>query len=453
MKNKSWLSLALAVAAVCASGTGMAAQVVSAEPVVRFAKPLDQVPLFATYTVTSPDTMQSTGLGICVHYNSSLLEPVSHTPYSNQVQPVGEPSDDTDNADGDSSTDKYIVFAWVDFDAKWPGVVATPLTLLNSLFKARTGFAGSTRIRLSASATAGNTSFQSTPLLVCAKPTVSVVATDAVAAEQGSVTGIFTFTLDAPLPAGCGSLTVGFQVDGSAVAGTDYTALPSSVTIPAGSQSTTLVLSALNDAAVEPTENVSLALVAGDSYQLGNSTAAQIAIQSDDLAANLPTVTLASSRLKALEGTDNIVTLTVLRSAPDLTQALSVYLQVAGTAVAGSDYQTLPLMLEIPAGQHKASLLLQLINDSTQESNKTFTIGIQDKPTYQRGDIANLEVLIQDDELRSNTSLLLTPKATPLPQQVPALGEWAMLLLSGMLGLSAFSRIRRTASQTQAGRS
>ena len=74
--------------------------------------------------------------------------------------------------------------------------------------------------------------------------TVSVVAIDALAAEEGSNPGQFTVSLT---QASSTATVVTYTVGGTATAGTDYTALTGTVTIPAGSLSAVIDVSVLDD--------------------------------------------------------------------------------------------------------------------------------------------------------------------------------------------------------------
>ena len=93
--------------------------------------------------------------------------------------------------------------------------------------------------------------------------TVSVVAIDALAAEEGSNPGQFTVSLT---QASSTATVVTYTVAGTATAGTDYTALTGTVTIPAGSLSAVIDVSVLDDALVEDSETVTVTLtgVSGD---------------------------------------------------------------------------------------------------------------------------------------------------------------------------------------------
>jgi hypothetical protein len=105
-------------------------------------------------------------------------------------------------------------------------------------------------------------------------PTVSVAATIPQAGEQGPVAGQFTVsrTGSTAVP-----LYVPLAVSGTAASGADYTALPSTVVIPAGSASATVDVAPLADALAEGPESVILTVSADYSFSGGGSAQVDIA--------------------------------------------------------------------------------------------------------------------------------------------------------------------------------
>ena len=76
-----------------------------------------------SYT-TSNQKNSLTGLGLRVHYDSSVLTPSGETNgFSALIDTFGDPAiiDDNNNFDNDTSTDKYISISWVDFYSNFPG--------------------------------------------------------------------------------------------------------------------------------------------------------------------------------------------------------------------------------------------------------------------------------------------------------------------------------------------
>ena len=440
MKQCTYITWCLAAGISIVTAPAFAAQIVTPTESLIFANPQTSIPYTLMYRVSSPDSETSTGLGIRVHYNSTALELTDQTPYTSQLQPLGLLSDDTQDYDADPTTDKYWILSWIDFAATWPGLGKTPTTLLSSHFKTKADFSGATTLRLTASATAQNTLFESSALTICAKPIVSVIALDATAREGSTDTGSFQIKLANPLPAACGNLNINYQVTGTATAGNDYLALSGSATINAGSQQTDLIVNALADSLTESAESVNVALQAASNYQLASNNNATVTIQ-DVNSATLPSVLITSSKLQLIEGQDTTVNLTISRQTTDSSQALTVYLQATGTATVGSDYAALPSSVVIPAGQAKANLALTLLNDSAQEPNETLKISLQANSNYQLADLSAVNLTVIDDELNNNTSLQWDQAGSTKPNAIPTLSSVALVLLSlGLILLVAVYR-------------
>lgn len=110
-------------------------------------------------------------------------------------------------------------------------------------------------------------------------PQVTVTASDASASEGAGNAGAFTVTRsgDRSKP-----LVVNLAVGGTATAGSDYRALGTTVTFPAGSGTYILAVPPIDDSLVERTETVTLAVAAGEGYTVGSTTAATVSIADND---------------------------------------------------------------------------------------------------------------------------------------------------------------------------
>ena len=107
-------------------------------------------------------------------------------------------------------------------------------------------------------------------------PEVSVTATDAEAAESGG-RGEFTITRTGDTSE---ALTVYFTLSGSATLGTDYTVSQTTpVTIPAGTESMTIVITAIDDNDAEGTETVTLTVIKTSDYVLATRNSDNVAIK------------------------------------------------------------------------------------------------------------------------------------------------------------------------------
>ena len=91
------------------------------------------------------------GLGLRLHYDSRELEFVGiENVLSRGLLGTMEPRQDLENFDGDPRTDAYVLLAWADLDAAWPGVNRT--RLYRAHFRPLTD--GPALVRFSASSTA-----------------------------------------------------------------------------------------------------------------------------------------------------------------------------------------------------------------------------------------------------------------------------------------------------------
>ena len=112
-------------------------------------------------------------------------------------------------------------------------------------------------------------------------PTVTVAATDPTATEAGVTTGTVVVSRTGSTAA---ALTVNYTVSGAATPGSDYTALTGSVTIPAAATSATIIVTPINDTAVEPNEMVVVSLSPDGAYVVGAPGSSTVTIVSDDVA-------------------------------------------------------------------------------------------------------------------------------------------------------------------------
>jgi hypothetical protein len=108
---------------------------------------------------------------------------------------------------------------------------------------------------------------------------VSFYVDDSSAAEPGTDTGEFTIARNGSTAK---PLTIFYAIGGTATPGVDYEALTGSVTIPAGSATSTLNVTLIDDALVEATELVVASFIADTSYNISTPASATVAIGDND---------------------------------------------------------------------------------------------------------------------------------------------------------------------------
>jgi hypothetical protein len=127
---------------------------------------------------------------------------------------------------------------------------------------------------------------------------VSIAATDAVAGETGINTGTFTITRTGSTAS---PLTVNFTIGGTATNGGDYSTISTPVTIDAGSSSTTVTITPIDDSTNEPTETVILTITSGSGYDIGTPSSATVTITSNDVNSP-PSITAGTQVTRSMGG-------------------------------------------------------------------------------------------------------------------------------------------------------
>ncbi|MBQ3333803.1 MAG: hypothetical protein IJG83_10325, partial [Thermoguttaceae bacterium] len=231
------------------------------------------------------------------------------------------------------------------------------------------------------------------------------------------------------------SLTVYYELSGSATLGSDYTisgAVVSGrygyVTIAAGAASAVMTASIINDAETEGTETVILTLLderpsvfANGGYTLYSEaeyylgTVAATGYIADQANSQTVAVTSLGTAKETSSGqTAAPARWLFTRSGGSNASALYVFYTLGGTAAAGSDY-TAPTQyiaglryIQIPAGQETAQLSLSISDDTTAESAESVIVTVVPlnssllswgyTPYIIAPDAAAAETIIQDND-------------------------------------------------------
>ena len=158
-----------------ASGAYAGTQVVISSPSIQAATALQAVGFTASYQTRNPRDDTLAGLGLRIHYDSSQLTFVDLSDlFARGVQPVADQLDTLDQ-DGNPATDRVILVSWIDFGGDWPGVDNSPLdTLFTAHFLTTAGFTR-TKVNYTASTSVGY-SLDAAPVRIGGVTTVPDVA-------------------------------------------------------------------------------------------------------------------------------------------------------------------------------------------------------------------------------------------------------------------------------------
>ena len=224
---------------------------------------------------------------------------------------------------------------------------------------------------------------------------VTVVAVDEDANEAGDA-AIFEIRRSGSVIA---PLTVNFSVDGApnttaATSAQDFQALGTSVVIPAGQSSAQVLLTPLQDSAAEGQETVRLTIATNAAYGVGLPSSAVVRLADDDI----PTVSITATDATAAEGDNNIGIITVSRTG-STTAALPVSYVISGSALHGTDYQSLSGEAIIPAGQSSVTIPIVPIDDNQGEPAQTVVLQVRNDPRFVLAAPGLATVTITDNDL------------------------------------------------------
>jgi Calx-beta domain/PKD domain len=237
-----------------------------------------------------------------------------------------------------------------------------------------------------------------------ALPKVSLTATKNSTMEN--LVDPAVFTISRAVATGT-PLTVNYAVSGSASSGGDFSALTGSVTILAGNTSAVVEVAPVNDSSSESLETVILTLSTNAAYIIDPLvTTATASIYDDDLQTVSVTVSDATATeidLTAPGAAADTGTFLISRSG-DTTNALTVYYAFSGVsgsgvmALHGADYEWMPGVVIIPAGQSAASISVVPRFDGLGEGPEQCVLNLGASATnYILGSSATATVTINDN--------------------------------------------------------
>lgn len=171
-----------------------------------------------------------------------------------------------------------------------------------------------------------------------------------------------------------GSATVNYATsNGTATAGSDYTATSGTLTFAAGELAKTFSIPITNDSTLETDETINVTLsAAGGSSTLGTLSTGTVTILDND---NITPVAL-SPATQTVNEAATALTFTVSRSTSGATGTVG-WSTTAGTALAGTDFQSGSGTVTFGAADLSKTFTVNLLNDTVPEDPKSFTVTLQ----------------------------------------------------------------------------
>ena len=243
-----------------------------------------------------------------------------------------------------------------DFSLNWPSVAAGTYTI--------------TGIATDKSGTQGTKNLTVT---VPAFPIVSIQTINGSLTEDGITKGIFRVSRSTPSSS---PLSVNFSLSGTAVAGQDYQQIPLFALIPANQTSVDVTITGIGDYLEEPVETVVISLTGSSGYTV-NGAASSVSVT----ITSLPVVSVQTINGSLTEDGITKGILRISRNTANSSQ-LTVNFSLSGTAVAGQDYQQIPLSAQIPANQTSVDVAITGIGDYLEEPDETVVISLSGASGY-----------------------------------------------------------------------
>ncbi len=223
-------------------------------------------------------------------------------------------------------------------------------------------------------------------------PQFSIADASATEGDSGSVNMTFTVTLSG---SGSSSYTVDYaSSDGTATAGTDYTAVSGTLTFAAGTTSQTFAVSVTGDTVNEANETLTVTLSnasAGTSIATASATGTITDNDTPSFSIDSPSVT---------EGDSGSVTMTftVSLNPAGASQHTVNYASSDGTATAGTDYNAVSGTLTFASGVTSQTITVSVRGDTTDESNETVVLTLSNASSGSTIGTATGTGTITDDD-------------------------------------------------------
>lgn len=197
-------------------------------------------------------------------------------------------------------------------------------------------------------------------------PSPSVSIAEAATTEGGVLT--FSVSLSAP---SAGIITIAFgTLDGSALAGSDYSANSGTLTFAPGETSKTISVFTNDDLAYEGNESFSINLESVSGATVGRGTATGTIVENDPA----PVMFAVGNAAAVAEGGALVFTVT---KGNETTGTTSInYATANGTAAAGSDYSAGSGTLTFAPGETAKTVSVQTIDDAMQEASETVLLSL-----------------------------------------------------------------------------
>jgi len=223
-------------------------------------------------------------------------------------------------------------------------------------------------------------------------PTLSIA--DASLDEGDSGQANMTFTITRSSTSGPAPTVHYATSDGSATAGSDYTATSDNATFAGASATTEITVPVTGDTANEPDESFTVTLSAPTNATLADSTA-QGTIVNDDQPP--PTLSIADSSVTEGNSGQAGMLFTITRSSTAHGTTTVNWATGDGTATAGSDYQAASGAATISGSATQTQITVPVNGDTVDENDESLIVSLSSPSNGTIGDGTALGTIVDDE--------------------------------------------------------
>lgn len=217
--------------------------------------------------------------------------------------------------------------------------------------------------------------------------------------NSGSTNATYTVTLSGtPL----NTVMVNYATaNGTATAGSDYTATSGTLTFAAGTSTLTQTITVpiLGDTTPETNENFTVTLSSPTNATIATATSTETITNDDSATLSINSV----STTEGNSGTKNL-TFTVTLSAAQSASVTVNYATSNGTATAGSDYVSKSGSLTFSAGETSKTVSVTINGDTVQEADETFNVTLSSASGATIGTGTGIGTITNDDAISISIS-------------------------------------------------
>jgi hypothetical protein len=216
-----------------------------------------------------------------------------------------------------------------------------------------------------------------------------------------------------------GQVTADFTTnDGSAVAGSDYTAASGTLTFAEGVISQTITISLMDDSVFEGNESFNIRLSnASGGATLSNPFDTTINILENEPVPAAGSLQFSGSRFSVAEDATNL-SITVTRTGGSYGSVTIDYESIDGTAISGTDFVATSGTLTFGDGVTSQTISIPILDDELPESEESFSLRLLNvSPDAVLGNPDTTSITIIDDNDPQS------PSTTPTPPQTNSSGS------------------------------